>query len=146
MLTNILKMNNEVIENLNYFSELTQRTLSAFHLAATEDNLDEDMSYISMLVNNSIKKKIVNFEINDDGTFTRIFSDGTKDIVSLSDINKQSTINFNDDYIKIRSILDKQITPITSIKLDKNISITSDFKTIDKPSERIFFLNNFLDT
>nr|CAJ57281.1 putative RNA-polymerase subunit [Millerozyma acaciae] len=139
-------MNHEVIENLNYFSELTQRTLSAFHLAATEDTLDEDMTYISILINNSIKKKIVNFEFNNDGTFTRIFSDGTRDNVTLSNINNQSTITFNDDYIKIRNILDKQITPITSIKLDKNIKITDDFKSIEKPSEKIFFLNNFLDT
>lgn len=132
-------MNNEILDNLNYFSELTQRTLSAFHLTGTEDSLNEDILKINNLLKKSRKRKIISVDKTNNNKFVRHFEDGFSDIVDLEHISDECFIELDEEYIRIDEILNKTLTPINSLRLGNEI-IQTDFISISKPSEIIFFI------
>lgn len=132
-------MNNEILDNLNYFSELTQRTLSAFHLTGTEDSLNEDILKIINLLKKSRKRKIISVDKTNNNRFVRHFEDGFSDIVDLEHISDECFIELDEEYIRIDEILNKTLTPINSLRLGNEI-IQTDFISIYKPSEIIFFI------
>lgn len=132
-------MNNEILDNLNYFSELTQRTLSAFHLTGTEDSLNEDILKINNLLKKSRKRKIISVDKTNNNKFVRHFEDGFSDVVDLEHISDECFIDLDEEYIRIDKILNKTLTPINSLRLGNEI-IQTDFISISKPSEIIFFI------
>lgn len=132
-------MNNEILDNLNYFSELTQRTLSAFHLTGTEDSLNEDIVKINNLLKKSRKRKLISVDKTNNNKFVRYFEDGFSDIVELEHISDECFIELDEEYIRIDEILNKTFTPINSLRLGNEI-IQTDFISISKPSEIIFFI------
>lgn len=55
-------MNEEILNNLNFFSNLTQKTLSAFHLTASDEGI-EDAKLLEDLLLKSRKRKLVKVEM-----------------------------------------------------------------------------------
>lgn len=132
-------MNEEVLDSLDFFSNLTQRTLSAFHLTVADDDLYEEIKLLENILINSRKRKLVNAKVSGQGYVDRFFSDGYQDNVLLSDIMKPSYINLTPELSKIDSLLNRDFVPILSLRLGRNI-IVSDFKEIKSPIEKIFFI------
>lgn len=127
-----------ILENLNYFSEVTQRTLSAFHISGTDDNLISEIDDIKRFVSKSKLKKLIKIEKISNNKFKRYFSDNSFDIVDEENIMSPSYYQTR-DYEIIEKALSQTVTPISSIKLNNNIILVKD-KKIEKPSEIIFFM------
>ena len=75
-----------ILENLNYFSELTLRTLSAFHISGTDDNLISEIDDIKRFITKSKVKKLIKVENLSNNKFKRYFSDNSIDIVDEENI------------------------------------------------------------
>lgn len=132
-------MNENIISNLNYFSEITQRTLSAFHFSGTDSTLEDEVEELKRFVSKNRFKKLIKIDILDDNRYCRHFSDGSKDIVDEEDINTKVAYEKNELFEVIDRALSKDISPIMSIKLSRNIQLVEN-KKIENPSEKIFFL------
>lgn len=127
-----------ILENLNYFSEVTQRTLSAFHISGTDDTLISEIDDIKRFITKSKIKKLVKVEKLSSNNFKRYFSDDSYDIVNEENIMTPAYYQTK-DYEIIEKALSQTITPVSSIKLDNNIMLIKN-KKIEKPSEIIFFM------
>lgn len=127
-----------ILENLNYFSEVTQRTLSAFHISGTEDDLTSEIDDIKRFITKSKVKKLIKVENLSNNKFKRYFSDNSTDIVNEENIMSPAYYQTK-DYEIIEKALSQTITPVSSIKLNNNIMLTRN-KKIEKPSEIIFFM------
>jgi hypothetical protein len=126
----------EVIKaNLNYFSTLTQKTLSAFHVSGSNSTIDDEIDSIKNI--NKKYKKLIDVEIDDDGNYKRYFADGTSDIVPEDMVLKKHAMESNIDPV-VFNALKQQMSPISTIKSSKIIEVED--KEISRPTEIIFFM------
>lgn len=132
-------MNQDILDSLDFFSNLTQKTLSAFHLTGLKNDLYEEIKLLEELLNKSKKRKLVKVKIKGPDIYTRYFSDGFIDEVPFEDLQKESFKNLSTDLLKIESILNRDFSPILSLRLGNEI-IECEFKPIDKPIEKLFFI------
>lgn len=132
-------MNQNILNSLDYFSVLTQRTLSAFHLSGTNDSLSDDMDEIKRFITKSKVRKLITV-IQEGDKYKRFFEDGYVDYVDLENIITPSYFEIKEEHKMIENALMAEVTPIVSLKLDNDI-ICVDNKSIEKPSEKIFFMN-----
>lgn len=134
--SNVLSIN----DNIDYFSDLTQRTLSAFHLSGTESTLDSEIAAIKRFITNSKYKRIYSIEESEDSKYvTRFFTDGSSDVVKCTDVLTPAHYTIDALHEPIAEFLEMELTPIIDLKLSSNIN-TSDFKKIERYSEKIFFI------
>lgn len=129
---------NNIQDVMNFFSELTQKTLSAFHLSNNDDTIYDEVESIKRLLTNVVKKKIVTVTLNDDNTYTRYFIDGTSDNVDFNDVMKVKQWENTSDYQKIKDLLDKPKSNIVNLKLSKDIPLV-DWKETETPTEKLMF-------
>lgn len=133
----LIKMK-ELKDNLDFFSTITQSTLSAFHISGVDNDLYENIESLKRCANNIKIKTLITIEKTDQNNFKRIFSDGSEDIVTEENILEPSLYENSLINDKLNIIPD----PITSIKLNKIIKINN--KKISTPIEKMFFgLSNF---
>nr|CAC08227.1 putative RNA-polymerase subunit [Schwanniomyces etchellsii] len=131
-------MNEEILNNLNFFSNLTQKTLSAFHLTASDEGI-EDAKLLEDLLLKSRKRKLVKVEIISSNLYKRYFSDDFTDIVEFDNLTLPSYITKSTETLKIDKILNKPYSPILTLRLGNDIK-TIDFKPIETPIEKLFFI------
>lgn len=130
-------MNKDILENLNYFSEITQRTLSAFHTFDNTGDLQNEVESLKRFVSNIKVKKLVKAKKLDNDKYQRFFIDGSTDIVE--DILEPAFYTNDFDFSLIEYALAQSLNPINSIKLQNDIENVRD-KKIEKASEIIFFM------
>lgn len=125
--------------NLEYFSKLTQRTLSAFHVVDKEDNIFDEIEGLKRIINKTIIKKLVKVEELENKLFIKTYSDGSQETVEEKDIETPCFYDYNElDYSIIKEALLTQASPITNMKLNKFNENAR--KAIERPSEIIFFM------
>lgn len=132
-------MNEDILNNLNYFSEVTQRTLSAFHTFGSDASLIDEINSIKRFITNAKVKKLVKVKRIENEKFIRYFSDNSSDIVDLEDLSKPAYYENKYDFSVIEKALSQDINPISSLKLSNSIEHIKN-KKIEKPSEIIFFM------
>ncbi|AOA65365.1 GQ67_03002T0 (plasmid) [Komagataella phaffii] len=130
-------MNQDILDNLEYFSEVTQKTLSAFHVSGTDVTLVEEMEEIKRFVTNAKTKKVLTIQY-EGKKFKRIFTDGSFDIVEESRIMEPAYYT-SKGYTLIEKALSQKMSPVACIKGNNKIEKIP-FKEIEKPSEKIFFM------
>lgn len=127
----------DIQNNLDYFSELTQRTLSAFHISGTDVSLINEIQQVKRYVANYKSRILITVEEHE-GKYKRFFHDGFEDIVDKAHIKKPSY--YEDEGIRIiEEGLNRKLGPITAIKYG-DID-TSPRKPIELISERLFFID-----
>lgn len=131
-----MNSNQEILAGLKFFAELTQRTLSAFHLSATNDGLEEDIDELKRLFTN--KRKLITC-VEENGEFRRIFEDGYEDVVPFEGIAEPSFFDISSDLKKIGDVINNNNFNSIAMLKKADISIT-EFKPIETASERIFFM------
>lgn len=136
---NNYKMNKDILDNLDFFSNLTQKTLSAFHLSGTENDIYNEVKSLEDLLRNSRKRKLIKVEVLGSDSFKRYFSDDFTDIVSFNNLNSPSYTELSEEFAHIDILLNKKYSPILSLRLGKEI-VTTDFIEISSPIEKIFFI------
>lgn len=125
-------------EVMDKFSELTQQTLSLFHLTGTDSEIDSEMEEIIRILQNKRNKKIISAISNKDGSFTRIFEDGSTDECKFEDIKKEVCFKVGEENQEIINILNKEGTPLALIRNSK-IKLVEN-KKIESAVERMFFM------
>lgn len=127
-------------KNLDYFKTLTQRTLSAFHLSGTEESYIDEIAILKRIIHNVKYKTLVTIEPLENNKIKKIFSDSSFEICTEDDILNPSLYVFDDEFNIIIDALNRNITPILSLRLGNEI-ILVDNKEIKEISEKIFFLD-----
>jgi hypothetical protein len=134
------KPNAVLMKNLSYFSGITQRTLSAFHRAGIDASLLDEIDDIKSHLISPKPLVLIDAIPLDNGLYKRLFSDDYTDVVPYKEI-------FSNVYKKASDIDDLDVladgtmSPIS--KMGSNIklaTIDTPRKTIDRPTEAIFFL------
>lgn len=134
-----MTMNDNILKNLEYFSEVTQRTLSAFHVSGTDDSLVEEMESIRRFITNARTKKLVSIE-REGNKFKRYFTDGSSDLVDFENISEPTYYEDDKfDFSIIENAMKQTISPISTLKVGNNIELVKD-KKIERASEIIFFM------
>lgn len=131
-------MLNEIVDNLEFFSELTQKSLSAFHLTASDESY-EDSKYLKNLISKNRKRVLVKIEIKGSNSYKRYFSDGFSDIVNYENIKSPSHVPLSEEAERINNILLIDYAPILTLKLGREIK-ENDWKDIESPIEKLFFI------
>lgn len=130
---------NKIKDNLDYFSDLTQRTLSAFHISGTDITLIDEITQIKKYLNNYNTRILVTIEKIDNNTFKRIFMDSHEDIVTLNELESPSY--YEDNTIKIiNNALSTELSPIVNLRYGKKIKLVEK-KPIESISEYLFFID-----
>jgi len=128
-------------KNLDYFKSLTQRTLSAFHVSGTEDSLIDEIAVLKRILNNVKYKTLVTIEfIENENKYKKIFSDNSFEICEEEELLTPSLYEIDEEFNLIIEALNRDITPILSLRLGNNI-IEVENKPITEISEKIFFLD-----
>nr|WOF72287.1 accessory subunit of RNA polymerase [Saccharomycopsis crataegensis] len=123
----------ELKENLDFFSDITQSTLSAFHISGVDNDLYENIENLRRCANNIKTKTLVTIERTDQNIFKRFFTDGTEDEVEEDYVLEPALYEES----LINNKLNITPDPITSIKSNKIIKIND--KKISTPIEHMFF-------
>ena len=129
-------MSKEILDGFNFFSDITQRTLSAFHLSATEDGTVEDINEMRKILVN--KRKLVTC-VKEGVLYRRIFSDGYEDVVEFKNIKDECEIEISTEFNKIKERINGDNKSEIS-KLKEGEINECEFKEIDKLGEKIFFM------
>lgn len=126
-------------QNMRYFSEITQKTLSAFHKAGIDASLLDEITHLKLSLRSKIELKLIDVKPVDD-KYKRIFSNGHTDIVNFLNIMDPVFIDNNsNDFIK--SIIKNEVSPITKMGMSTKIAIiNTDRKPINRLSEQLFFM------
>jgi hypothetical protein len=142
----------KIKENLDFFSELTQRTLSAFHTQGPsiendedlentklgETSLDEEIATLKRFITNSNVKKIRKIDrVGQD--YIILFTDGSKHTCKYtSELYSNFEYDKTDKFDVVEKAFSSKISSVTSIRLGNDIKVAKD-QSISRPSERIFF-------
>ena len=122
-----------ILDNLNYFSNITQDTLSAFHFSGIDSELYETIEELKRALLNK-KERTLKTVIYENKKYKRIFTDGHFDIVDENKLFEPSLYKQN---VELLSKLNKKPTPLTSIKLGE-IKCTSSPVKISNIVEELF--------
>lgn len=133
------KMIPEIIENFEYFSGLTQKTLSAFHISGINNDLSYEIENVKKYLNENKYKIIKNVSKTEDNKYIRYFTDGSSDIVEFEFLEKPVKVNISNIDI-IDKALSKELNPISSLKYNKTITETY-HKEIVTATEKLFFID-----
>jgi hypothetical protein len=132
----------KVDELLEFFSELTQTTLSAFHKGGTTTELNDDIADLKRFITHAKYKQIARIDpvptsVNQ---VTLVFTDGSTKVVDQSEnmISHKHEYEHNPQFDIIKTALEQEMSPITALKLSKEIKLV-DHAPIKRASERIFF-------
>lgn len=124
----------EILDNLNFFSKITQDTLSAFHFTGIDSEIYKNIEELKRAVISKKTRVLKTMTYNPEtNTYKRIFTDDYEDEVSERDINSLSFLPMNETLLEK---LNKNPSPISSIRLN-NIS-TSEPKPISNILEQLF--------
>ena len=129
----------EILTNLEFFSSLTQRTLSAFHLSGTDETLELDINSLKKYLTTTKHKVIKTVNKIENDKYLRIFTDDSTDIVKFKDLNKPCLTTMPLIPI-IDKALDLTYNPISHIKYGSSIIETHN-KKIESSVEYLFFID-----
>lgn len=80
------------------------------------------------------------YDLEEEGNkIRRIFTDGSSDLVEPSKVHSLVTYDIKPEHEPIIAFLERETTPIIDLKISSKIKI-SEFKEIEKYSEKIFFI------
>lgn len=123
----------EILENLDYFSSLTQETLSAFHFSGIDSSLYEDIEDLKKTLLKTKHRVLITASWNSETKkYKRVFQDGFVDEVDESDLRTPSV--FSDTPLSIK--LSEKPSPIYSIKMGELIYVNQ--KDITSVLEKLF--------
>lgn len=127
-------------QNLDFFSELTQRTLSDFHVTNTSESLTNEIDEVKRFLTKAKFKKLWKVEESKENIDNIIlfFKDGTQYEIDADD-SLIKEYDKNDEYKLIDECLSKKRNPITNLRFTNKIE-NVDFKDIETPGEKIFFM------
>lgn len=87
------EQNQYLLKSMDYFSTITQHTLSAFHKAVIDPTMNEEMEDLKKSLRKKIQLKLIDArplsqELGDNSSclYERLFDDGSKDIVRKEEI------------------------------------------------------------
>nr|WOL75528.1 accessory subunit of RNA polymerase [Saccharomycopsis selenospora] len=137
---NLVKMKQDLVDNLNYFSNITQQTLSAFHISGLDNDLYKDIEELKRSVNNSNQKTLKTVKFNSKtNKYIRYFEDDSTDEVEEDEV--LDPVYYKESEISKK--LSHKPSPIMSIKLSK-LHVTKD-NEINTCLEQMFF-NKYKNT
>lgn len=126
---------------MDYFSTLTQMTLSAFHKAGIDSTLDQEISSIKDAVNKNKELKLVDAILMEDKDYVkRIFIDGSEDICLKTELYsvKEACVNIlENDVLKCLLTEASPVSRMYWSRYCKRMKVER--KKIDTLSEKLFF-------
>lgn len=127
-------MREDLLDNLEFFSNITQETLSAFHISGVDSDLYENVQELKRAITKSTTRKLKNIvHDKENNKYIRYFTDGFVDKVDDTDVNTPS--HYENSEIFKRLV--HKPNPITSIKLGKIETIRN--RNVHSTIERLFF-------
>jgi hypothetical protein len=138
--------NADLISSMRTFSLLTQSTLSAFHKAGVDIELAETIGELKGILNEKQTRTLVDAVVieGESKKVERIFKDGYRDVVNVSDIYSPSYFDIGEvskaELIKLKGMLSDESRGSSNISSIREGDFReSDWVKISRASERVFF-------
>jgi hypothetical protein len=127
-------------ESLLYFSEITQRTLSAFHRAGIDASLLDEIDIIKSQIVSPKPLILKNAVLVEDKKYIRYFEGGYSDVVNFEDIFRDVYKSSDSEISELANLLNGEISAVSKMGVSKKLAtININRKKIEKPTECIFF-------